>query len=166
MNKRISGIPLIILAIIFFLGVGYAVVNSVDLNIKGGAESKNQELDVIFLEETVVSDTSKVTATKKENENLAANIEVKDLKLNETAKATFTVQNKELDVHANLVTTSIVNDNEEYFKVTTNLVENQIVNAENGKLDIDIDITLIKTPLTKEDSEAKITITFNAVPVR
>lgn len=165
MDKSKTRFAMIIMLVVFFLGVGYALVNSVTLNITGTGTSKTEELEVIFKEATIVTNPEKVVATKKENEDLSANLEVKNLKLNETVSATYTVQNKELDVHANLVTTSIENSNPEYFKVTTNLKENDIVEAKNGELDIKISVTLIKTPLTKEQSEAQITITFNATPI-
>lgn len=165
MDKSKTRFAMIIMLVVFFLGVGYALVNSVTLNITGTGTSKTQELEVVFKEETIVTNSEKVVATKKEDEDLSANLEVKNLKLNETVAATYTVQNKELDVNANLVTTSIVNSNPEYFKVTTNLKENDIVQAKNGELDIKISVTLIKTPLTKEQSEAQITITFNATPI-
>lgn len=165
MDKSKTRFAMIIMLVVFFLGVGYALVNSVTLNITGTGTSKTQELEVIFKEKTIVTNPEKVVATKKEDEDLSANLEVKNLKLNETVAATYTVQNKELDVNANLVTTSIVNSNPEYFKVTTNLKENDVVQAKNGELDIKISVTLIKTPLTKEQSETQITITFNATPI-
>ena len=127
MDKSKTRFAMIIMLVVFFLGVGYALVNSVTLNVTGTGTSKTQELEVIFKEETIVTNSEKVVATKKEDEDLSANLEVKNLKLNETVAATYTVQNKELDVHANLVTTSIVNSNPEYFKVTTNLKENDVV---------------------------------------
>lgn len=166
MDKSKTKFAIIMMIIVFLLGVGYALVNSVQLTITGSGTSKTEELEVIFKEETIVTDPEKVVATKKEDEELSANLEVKYLKLNETVAATYTVQNKELDVNANLVTTSIVNSNPEYFKVTTNLKENEIIQAKNGELDIEISVTLIKTPLTKEQSKATITITFNATPIK
>ena len=75
-------------------------------------------------------------------------------------------KNKEFDIHANLVTTKIENSNPEYFKVTTNLKENEVVKSKNGELDIEISITLIKTPLKPEDSTTTIKITFDAIPIK
>jgi cytochrome c oxidase assembly protein Cox11 len=166
MDKSKTTFVTVIMILVFMLGVGYALVNSVELTIQGTGSSKTQELDVVFKEETTVTNEEKVVATtKKDDTGLAANLEVKDLNLNETVSATYTIQNKEVDVSANLVTTSIANSNPEYFQVTTNLKENEVVQSKNGELDIEISVKLIKTPLTKEQSEATITITFNALPV-
>lgn len=166
MDKSKSKPLVIIMAIIILLGIGYALVSSIKLETTDTTQRKTQELDVVFKETTKVTNMNKVTATKKENEDLTANIEVKNLKLNETAAATYTVQNKEFDIHANLVTTKIENSNPEYFKVTTNLKENEVVKSKNGELDIEISITLIKTPLKPEDSTTTIKITFDAIPIK
>lgn len=165
MNKKYTGIPVLILLIIFFLGIGYAVIDSVVLYPQEVSSPKKQELDVVFKETTKVTDLDKVTAEKSHNEDLKANVEVKDLKLNETVSAVYTVQNKELDVHVNLITKKIENSNPEYFAVRTNLKENEIVPSKNGELDVEISITLIKTPVKKEDSTTTIKITFDAIPV-
>lgn len=165
MNKKYTGIPVLILLIIFFLGIGYAVIDQVNLSPQSTSSTNKQELDVVFKETTKVTDLEKVTAEKSHTEDLKANVEVKDLKLNETVSAVYTVQNKELDVHVNLITKKIENSNPEYFEVQTNLKENEIVPSKNGELDIEISITLIKTPVKKEDSTTNIKITFDAIPV-
>ena len=64
---------MLIMLVVFFLGVGYALVNSVTLNVTGTGTSKTQELEVIFKEETIVTNSEKVVATKKEDEDLSAN---------------------------------------------------------------------------------------------
>lgn len=166
MDKSKSKPLVIIMAIIILLGIGYALVSSIKLDTSNTTQRETQELYVVFKETTKVTNMDKVTATKNENEDLTANIEVKNLKLNETAAATYTVQNKELDIHANLVATKIENSNPEYFKVTTNLKENEVVKSQNGELDIEISITLIKTPLKQEDSTTTIKITFDAIPIK
>ena len=51
------------LALVLVLGVGYAVVSSVDLNITGTASVKGATLNVAFNGTTEVSDEAKVTAT-------------------------------------------------------------------------------------------------------
>ena len=165
MNKKYTGIPVLILLIIFFLGIGYAVINQVNLSPQSTSSTNKQELDIVFKETTKVTDLEKVTAEKSHTEDLKANVEVKDLKLNETVSAVYTVQNKELDVHVNLIIKKIENSNPEYFEVQTNLKENEIVPSKNGELDIEISITLIKTPVKKEDSTTTIKITFEAIPV-
>ena len=70
-----------------------------------------------------------------------------------------------MDAHVNLITKKIENSNPEYFAVRTNLKENEIVPSKNGDLDVEISITLIKTPVKKEDSTTTIKITFDAIPV-
>ncbi len=159
---------IVLLLLVFLLGLGYALVSNVSLKIGGTTTSKSQVLNVTFRETVEVSDTEKVKAetTGPSNENLTARLEVKDLTLNETVTATYTIRNEELDVEANVVTTEIINDNEKYFKVTTNLENAQLVPCENGELKVKVSVTLIKTPITKEDSTANIQIKFSATPVK
>lgn len=164
MDKSKSKPLILIMIIIILLGIGYALVSSIQLDGLNTPKKGNQKLDVVFKETTKVTNLNKVTATKNENEDLTANIKVKDLNLNETATAVYTVQNKELDVHVNLITKKIENSNPEYFAVQTNLKENEVVPSKNGELDVEISVTLIKTPVKKEDSTTTIKITFDAIP--
>ena len=157
-----------ILLLVFLLGLGYALVSNVSLKIGGTSTSRSQVLNVTFKEAVEVSDTEKVIAetTGPTNNNLTARLEVKDLTLNETVTATYVIRNEELDVEANVVTTEIINDNEKYFEVTTNLENAQVIPCENGELKVKISVTLIKTPITKDDSTANIQIRFSATPVK
>ena len=91
MDKSKTKFEMIIMLVVFFLGVGYALVNSVTIKISGTGTSKTEELEVILKEATIVTNSEKVVATKKEDEDLSANLEVKNLKLNETVSATYTV---------------------------------------------------------------------------
>ena len=164
MDKSKSKPLILIMIIIILLGIGYALVSSIQLDGLNTTRKENQKLDVVFKETTKVTNLEKVTATKNENEDLTANIKVKDLSLNETATAVYTVQNKEIDVNVNLITKKIENSNPEYFAVQTNLKENELVPSKNVELDVEISITLIKTPVKKEDSSTTIKITFDAIP--
>lgn len=64
--------------LVLVLGVGYAVVTSVDLNINGTAAVKGADLKVSFNDDTEVSSAEKVTATATKG-GLNATIVVKDL---------------------------------------------------------------------------------------
>lgn len=65
MDKSKTRFAMIIMLVVFFLGVGYALVNYVTLNITGTGTSKTEELEVTFKEETIDTNSEKVVATKK-----------------------------------------------------------------------------------------------------
>ena len=100
---------LILALLVFFLGIGYAVVSSVGLEIGGTANVENADLKVAFNGDTEVSNEQKVTATAVDD-SLSATILVKDLQLNEVVTATYYIKNKESDVKASVIVSDIEND--------------------------------------------------------
>lgn len=160
-QKSILGVGLLVLVLV--LGVGYAVVSSVDLTITGTAGVKTSDLKVSF-EGTVATDpTEKVTATATKGE-LTATINVKDLELNDTVTATYTIQNEETDVNASVIKASITNDKAEYFEVTTDMDDTaKTINA-GATGTVKVTVKLIKTPIAEADSTANITIKLTASP--
>lgn len=154
---------LILALLILFLGIGYAVVSSVNLEIGGNANVQDADLKVVFNGETEVSDDQKVTATSVDN-SLSATIMVKDLQLNETVTATYYIKNKETDVNASITVSDIENDKTNFFEVSTN-VDDTAKTIEAGKVDsVTVTIKLVKTPITVEDSKANIKILLVASP--
>lgn len=163
MKNKKSLLSLGLVALVLVLGVGYAVVSSVDLTISGTA-SANSDLKVTFKSATSTSD--KVTATAEDGK-LKADITVENLTYNEEVTATYTIQNKEVDVDALVKLVSIENDNEDYFTVTADIDETGKTIAAGGTETIDVIVTvkLIATPLTETDSKANIVINLLAEPV-
>lgn len=163
MKSKKSLLSLGLLALVLVLGVGYAVVSSVTLEISGTASVEESDLKVSFKEVKEVSNSTKVSASVNSTDSKKANITVTGLTLNESVTATYTIQNEESDVAAEVVQGSITNDKPTYFEVTTDLTTAKTVDA-NGTIDVVVTVKLIKTPIDSADSTAIITIPFTATP--
>lgn len=154
---------LILVLFVIFLGVGYAVVSSVNLEIGGTANVQNADLKVTFNGNTDISDEQKVTATAVDD-SLSATILVKNLQLNEVVTATYYIKNKETDVNASIIANSIENDKKDFFEVSTD-VDSVAKTIEAGGVEsVTITIKLIKTPINTEDSKANIKVLLVASP--
>ncbi len=165
MKHKKNAMTVAILALIFLLGVGYAVVSSVNLTITGSAGAQSEDIDVSFNGTTTVSNASKVQASATAG-TLGANIAVSDLTLNETVTATYTVVNKETDVAATLANTSITNNKSTYFEVTTSINPTTgTICPNNGTATVTVSVKMIKTPVASADSTANITLNYSATPV-
>lgn len=151
----------IVFALVLFLSVGYAVVNSVTLSVTGTSTAATEDLEVYFNGTTSVS-SSKVTATAT-NGTTSASILVKDLTLNETVTATYTVVNNETDVGASYLVNSINLSNSEYFSVTTDASSARSI-AAKGTNTITVTVKMIKTPVDSSMSSSTITINLTATP--
>lgn len=160
-QKSILGIGLLILVLV--LGVGYAVVSNVGLDISGTAAVKNAGLKVAFNGTTSVSNQDKVTA-EATDDALTAKITVKDLELNSEVTATYTIKNAETDINANLVQGTIENDKSEFFQVTTDATTAKTI-AAGETTTVTVTVKLIKTPVSTDDSTATIKVNLTATPV-
>ena len=160
-QKSILGVGLLILVLV--LGVGYAVVSNVGLDISGNAAVKGAVLKAAFNGTTDVSNEDKVIA-EATGDALTAKITVKDLELNDEVTATYTIKNDETDVNANLVQGTIENDKEEFFQVTTDATTAKTITA-GGITTVTVTVKLIKTPVSIDDSTATIKVNLTATPV-
>ncbi len=154
-----------LLVFVLVLGIGYAAVSTVGLNIDGTASVKSENLNVSFNGVTEVSDEEKVVANSTDN-SLDATISVSDLTLNEIVTATYTIKNEETDVNANITKKTITNDKEEFFEVTTSVDESPTTVDANGTAKVTVTVKLIKTPIEADDSTANIQIDLDANPVQ
>ena len=161
MRNRKSFNTLIIFALVLFLSVGYAVVNSVTLSVTGTSTAATEDLEVYFNGTTSVS-SSKVTATAT-NGTTSASILVNDLTLNETVTATYTVVNNETDVGASYLVNSINLSNSEYFSVTTDAGTAKSIPAK-GTNTITVTVKMVNTPVDSSMSSSTITINLTATP--
>ena len=163
MNKRSNYILVVLFALSFLLGVGYAVVNSISLTVTGTASAVTEDLDVYFTSTTSGSN-SKVTATSTAG-SLTASIKVSDLTLNETVTATYNVENNETDVAALLSQESLTNSNTDHFTVTASIDNSGYVCAKKSKTTkVTITVKMIKTPVAEADSSTNITLKLKAEP--
>lgn len=161
-NKR-SFLLLTLLVLVFFFGIGYAVVSSIDLEIGGTADVQNADLKVAFNGTTDVSNEQKVTATAVDN-SLSATIEVKNLELNEIVTATYYIKNMETDVNASISVDNIQNNKTDFFEVFTD-IDTDAKTIEGGSVGyVKVTVKLIKTPIIAEDSKATIKVFLTASP--
>lgn len=164
MNRKKTLYGLGLLALILVLGVGYAVVSEVTLNIDGSATVASEALKVSFNGVTDTEDEGKVVASSTDN-SLNASIQVTNLTLNEAVSATYTIKNQETDVDANVIKKQISNDKPEFFEVTTSVDDSAETITAGGTGTVTVTVKLIKTPIETSDSTANIQIDLTASPV-
>ena len=163
MKNRKKMITTALIVLVLLLGVGYATVSSVNLNINGTANAETKELQV-FYDGTNSGTSAKVTAISSPANTRAATFTVENMTLNETVTMTFEVKNYETDVNATLAAPSVTqNTNEEYFQVTTSC-DKTTLNA-GGTATITVNVKLIKTPVTDQAGSTTVTVGMTASPV-
>lgn len=163
MKNRKKMITTALIVLVLLLGVGYATVSSVNLNINGTANAETKELQVFY--DGVNSGTSdKVTAISSPDKERTATFTVENMTLDETVTMTFEVKNYETDVNATLAAPSVTqNTNRDYFQVTTSC-DKTTLNA-GDTATITVNVKLIKTPVTAEAGSTTVTVGMTASPV-
>ena len=163
MKNRKKMITTALIVLVLLLGVGYATVSSVSLNINGTANAESKELQVFY--DGVNSGTSdKVTAISSPDKERTATFTVENMTLDETVTMTFEVKNYETDVNATLAAPSVTqNTKPEYFQVTTSC-DKTTLNA-GDTATITVNVKLIKTPVTDEAGSTTVTVAMSASPV-
>ena len=163
MKNRKKMITTALIVLVLLLGVGYATVSSVSLNINGTSKAETKELQV-FYDGTNSGTSAKVTAISSPENTRAATFTVENMTLNETVTMTFEVKNYETDVNATLAAPSVTqNTNREYFQVTTSC-DKTTLNA-GDTATITVNVKLIKTPVTDEAGSTTVTVAMSASPV-
>ena len=163
MKNRKKMITTALIVLVLLLGVGYATVSSVNLNINGTAKAETKELQV-FYDGTNSGTSAKVTAISSPVKTREATFTVENMTLDETVTMTFEVKNYETDVNATLAAPSVTqNTNEEYFQVTTSC-DKTTLNA-GDTATITVNVKLIKTPVTDEAGSTTVTVAMAASPV-
>lgn len=163
MKNRKKMITTALIVLVLLLGVGYATVSSVNLNINGTAKAESKELQVFY--DGVNSGTSaKVTTISSPDKARTATFTVDNMTLDETVTMTFEVKNYETDVNATLAAPSVTqNTNEEYFQVTTSCNKTTLNAGDTAT--ITVNVKLIKTPVTEEAGSTTVTVEMAASPV-
>ena len=163
MKNRKKMITTALIVLVLLLGVGYATVSSVNLNINGTAKAESKELQV-FYDGTNSGTSAKVTAISSPAKTREATFTVENMTLEETVTMTFEVKNYETDVNATLAAPNVTeNTNEEYFQVTTSC-DKTTLNA-GGTATITVNVKLIKTPVTDQAGSTTVTVGMTASPV-
>lgn len=160
MKSKKSYKLLIIFGLILFLGIGYAVVNSVTLTVTGTAGAGSETIDVSFNGTKTVSNSTKGSANVTAG-STTATFTASNMTLNETITFTYTVQNKETDVAAD-VTISTTGSNS-YFTVTASPTSTTIQPSSTSV--VTVVVKMIKTPIDSSDDSASFTVSINAVPI-
>lgn len=159
MRSKKSYKMLIIFGLILCLGIGYAVVNSVTLTISGSVGAGSKTMDVSFNGTKTISNTTKGSATVTAG-STTATFTVSNMTLNETITFTYTVQNKENDVAADVTLSASGSNN--YFTVTASPTSTTI---QPGSISVvTVVVKMIKTPINSSDSSTSFTVNINAVP--
>lgn len=168
MKNQKSLLWLSLVVFVLILGVGYAVVSSVGLDITGTATVADSTLKVAFNGETEVSDETKVTATSVDD-SLSASITVTGLtKVGESVTATYTIKNEETDLEASYTLATdngIENSNPDYFTVTTDVDTGSKTIAAEGTNTVTVTVTLKALPVESTNSTANIKVNLTATPV-
>ena len=163
MKNRKKMITTALIVLVLLLGVGYATVSSVNLNINGSAKAGSKELQV-FYDGTNSGTSDKVTAISSPVNTRAATFTVENMTLNETVTMTFEVKNYETDVNATLAAPSVTqNANRDYFQVTTSCDKTTLNAGETAT--ITVNVKLIKTPVSEEAGSTTVTVEMAASPV-
>lgn len=163
MKNKKSLLSLVIFALVLILGVGYAVVSSVDLTIGGTAGVKNASLKVDF--ESVADTKTNATVTHTLTQHAKEDeFTITDMELNETVTMVYTVANHETDVDADLTEKiALSNSNPNYFEVSYKINGNEI--KAGGTTTVTVTVKLIKTPVTAAQGTTNVSLTLNAAPV-
>lgn len=164
--KKNSLISFIFIVLICALGVGYAVVSSINLNINGTVSTAESAMEVSFEGTTTTAGAGTTTASATKG-SLEATITVTGLEaIGDTATATYTIQNSEKDLDASITKKEITNDKEAFFEVTTSVDTTATVIGKTSTGTVTITVRLIKVPIDSADSTANIKVTLQAAPVQ
>ena len=165
MKKRNTYVGLILLVAVLMLGIGYAAMSNITLNITGSASAtvNDENFNVHFTGTPTVSDENIVTATITDDTKATITVDSLASK-GDKVTATYTIENSSEDLSASIAIPTIANSNEEYFNVTTDMDAATTVIA-NGTTTVTVTVELIKTPIDA-DQTADITVSLVASPVQ
>ena len=175
MNRK-SFKLIILLGLVLFLSVGYAVVNSVTLTVTGSASAMTTTLKTEFTGNSYISNPSKASVTLIDSKNIK--VSVNDLELYEQIEIELEIINNEQDVSVQYLATDLITSkvNGEYFSITlkfgkgltgTNVGYQPVypfIAKPGEKVTGKAIIELIKTPITEEDNKIEFTLTTAATP--
>jgi len=164
MRNKKSLLLLALFALIMAMGIGYAVVSSVTLTINGEASTVDAgDVKVVFTADTDKS-SNNVVPTVTDGAITASFTASGFEKIGDEETVTFTIENREVDLSADVAVPVITNDSD-YFTVTTDW--DDTVNLVAGDdTTITVTVTLTAVPIEEADSTADFTITLDATPVQ
>ena len=166
-KKTILGIVLLIA--ILLLGVGYAAITGVTLNINGTANATaNTDNFIVKFTSATAGDKCTAEVSSSDQNGRTATMNVSGLQTaNDTATATFVVTNESPDLNAVLaVKTKTMTDtgtgDADYFDVEATIADNASSMAPSATRTVTVTVTLNKTIV--EDKTATINVQLTATP--
>ena len=162
MKKTSKIIITILLLMVLLIGIGYAAIQNITLNITGTAEAapSQSNFKVMFSGEPTVSDEAYVVATITDDIHATINVEGLTEK-GQMVSATYTVQNVSTDISADL-SVSTTNNNPEYFTLSSQIAKTSLIAGEATTLTVTVELT--KVPITDEVTST-IGVQLIAMPV-
>lgn len=163
-KKTILGIVLLIA--ILLLGVGYAAITGVTLNINGTANATaNTDNFIVKFTSATAGDKCTAEVSSSDQNGRTATMNVSGLQTaNDTATATFVVTNESPDLNAILAVTTqtMGGTNPDYFDVKATIADNTSSVAPRGTRTVTVTVTLKET--ITEDKTATINVELSATP--
>ena len=162
MTKTSKIILVTVIAASILLGLGYAAIQNITLNISGTAmaDPNQANFKVRFTGTPLVSDSSYVTARISNDTNATFDVSGLNTK-GQKVTATYDITNESSDLSADLIV-STTNSNTEYFNVTSNLAKESIVAGETTTVTVTVELTKV---LLTEGVSSDIGIEIIAAPV-
>ena len=163
MSKTNKIIVVALLAAVLLLGVGYAAIQNITLNISGtaAADPSQSNFKVMFTGTPEVSDSTYVTAGITDETNATINVAGLTSK-GQIVSATYTVQNTSTDLSADL-SVATTNSNTEYFTLSSELADTSLTAGEATTVTVTVELT--KTPVA-ESVSSTVGVQLTAVPVQ
>lgn len=170
--KKKYGVIAILIAIVL-LGVGYAVISDITLNVNGSQATANADpanFVVKFDEESTFAYSGNPTGSTVELtriDDTNASFTIADLtKKGDKVTITYPIVNESETLKASLAAPTITNDNPEYFTVTSSSPTAGTELAEDGgTANLVLEVEVIKTPVDDNET-ATITASIDASPVQ
>ena len=141
-----------IVAASILLGLGYAAIQNITLNITGtaAADPNQSNFKVRFINNPAPTVTDSTYAIASITDDYNAIINVSGLTTNgQTVSATYTIENASADLSADLAI-STTNTNTEYFKISSQLAKTSLIAG--AKTTVTVTVELTKTPLESVSS--------------
>ena len=165
--KKKSMIGLIALIAVLTIGIGYASVSSVNLNITGTASVTTEGLKVVLSSASPTTGAyyGAVSATP----DLSGTIHVEGLSEVGTSKGrtiTYTITNNESSLSALVTEGTHAIAKSEYYDVITDIPVEGLTIPAGGHKEVKVTVYLKKVPIEAADSMSDITVKFVATPVQ
>ena len=163
MKKTTKILMLLLIVSLLLLGIGYAAIQNITLNISGTAtaDPSQSNFKVKFSGTPEVSDSVYVTIGMTNETNATMNVSGLTQK-GQTASATFEIENASSDLSAD-VSVITTNSNTEYFTLSSKLTKTSLEAGE--KTTVKVTTELKKTPISDSVS-SNIGIQLTVTPVQ